>query len=347
VLIAEHNATLLAEFADTVLLLRGGTVDALGPPAEIFARDTRTSHGVHLPDAAALAADLGWNGRLPLTVAGPAWPPAGFQRAAPPALTTGPPAVEVTGLSFTYDSGQRALDGVSLTVPVGQRVALVGRNGAGKSTLARSLIGLLDPTRGSVRVGGEDVTGRAGHAARHIGYVFQNPDDQLFARRVWDEVAFGPRNLGVHGDALEAAVREALQAVGLEDVVDENPRDLDHPMRKRLALASVLAMRAPVLVLDEPTGGLDAHEHRRLARLVETLPGTAILISHDMTFCADHCERMIVLHEGRVAADGTPDEVLGDDEVCVKCGLAQPAAVALSRECGITPPVARRAGLTR
>ncbi len=222
-------------------------------------------------------------------------------------------ALHVEDLVHVYPGGVRAVDGVTLTVPAGQRVALVGQNGSGKTTLARHLNGILRPTQGRVVVGGVDAAGRTvAQLSRSVGLVYQNPDRQIFASSVRAEASFGPRNLGVRGDALRAAVDSALAATGLAAEGDTNPYDLGGSRRKLLALASVLAMQTPILVLDEPTTGQDERGMATVASVVASVAAagrTVIAISHDMRFVAEQFERVVVMRMGRIVLDGTPSEV--------------------------------------
>jgi energy-coupling factor transport system ATP-binding protein len=225
-------------------------------------------------------------------------------------------SVETTGLGFVYPDGTRALEGVDLRIAAGERVAIVGQNGSGKSTLVRQFNGLLRPGEGEVRVDGHAVGLRhVAELARLVGIVFQNPDRQIFAGRVSAEVAFGPRNLGLDGDSLTAAVEAALEAVGLSDLADANPYDLGYSRRKLLTLASVLAMATPVIVLDEPTTGQDARGVERIRSIVADLSAagrTVIAISHDMRFVAETFERVVVMRAGRVILDGSTADVFGE-----------------------------------
>ncbi len=231
---------------------------------------------------------------------------------------TGPaaPSIELDAVSFVYPDGPRALDEVRIRIEPGESIAIVGQNGSGKSTLARHLNGLLRPTSGRVLLDGDDI--RPVHVAclaGLVGLAFQNPDRQLFAGSVSAEVAFGPRNLGVRGAALDERVKAGLGAVGLGGEAASNPYDLGYSRRKLLSLASVLAMRTPVLVLDEPTTGQDA---RGAARVREVVAGalaeerTVIAISHDMQFVAECFSRVIVMRSGRVTLDGPPEIVFGE-----------------------------------
>ena len=221
--------------------------------------------------------------------------------------------IEVEELAFAYPDGTVALDGVDIAVRAGERVAIIGQNGSGKSTLVRHLNGLLRPTRGRVCLAGADIAGRhVAELAGTVGLVFQNPDRQIFAGTVRSEVAFGPRNLGLRGGALDDAVSAALVAVGLDQVAGANPYDLGYSRRKLLALASILAMRTPVLVLDEPTTGQDA---RGVAQIQDIVAGvaaegrTVIAISHDLRFAAESFERIVVMRAGSVVIDGAASAV--------------------------------------
>ncbi|CAN5269625.1 N/A [soil metagenome] len=219
--------------------------------------------------------------------------------------------LRVEGLVHVYREGAvRALDGVDLVVAPGERVALIGQNGSGKTTLVRHLNGLLRPAEGRVLIDGTDAKElTVAQLAGRVGLVFQDPDRQIFAGSVHAEVEFGPRNLGRSGDELRRAVADALAAAGLAGEEATNPYDLGHSRRKLLALASVLAMRTPVLVLDEPTTGQDARGIDHIRTVVEAAAGegrTVIAISHDMRFVAETFERVIVLRAGRVILDGPP-----------------------------------------
>ncbi|HEY6739431.1 MAG TPA: ABC transporter ATP-binding protein [Actinopolymorphaceae bacterium] len=220
------------------------------------------------------------------------------------------------GVGFVYPDGTRALSGVDLVIEPGQSVAIVGQNGSGKSTLVRHLNGLLRPTEGRVLLDDVDVAGqRTAALAARVGIVFQNPDRQIFAGKVRDEVRFGPRILGRSEEDASAAATTALVAVGLEDVADSNPYDLGYSRRKLLALASVLAMSTPILVLDEPTTGQDARGIARVQSVVESTVATGrtvIAISHDMRFVAESFGRVVVMGQGRVLLDGTPAEVFAE-----------------------------------
>ena len=245
-------------------------------------------------------------------------------------------AIALAGLVHVYPEGTRALDGVDLEIPAGQRLAIIGQNGSGKTTLVRHLNGLLRPTEGRVLLDGRDIRSlRVAHLARQVGLVFQNPDRQIFAGRVRAEVAFGPRNMGVRGAELDRVVGDALTAVGLAGQADTNPYDLGYSRRKLLALASILAMRTPVVVLDEPTTGQDARGVARVQAIVAALAAegrTVIAISHDVEFVAEQFPRVVVMREGRIVDDGPPGAVFA------------PERVGLLASTGLVPPPAARIG---
>lgn len=221
------------------------------------------------------------------------------------------------GLVHVYRDGQvRALDGVDLAIRAGERVAIVGQNGSGKTTLVRHFNGLLRPTEGRVLFDGSDAaTLRVAQLSRLVGLVFQDPDRQIFSSTVRAEVEFGPRNLGLPAGERQAAVEQALVAVGLEGDADVNPYDLGGARRKLLALASVLAMRTPVLILDEPTTGQDLRGTERVRGVIESVGRegrTVIAITHDMRFAAEAFDRIIVLRAGRIVLDGPPEAVFAE-----------------------------------
>ena len=215
--------------------------------------------------------------------------------------------IRCEGLAYAYPDGNWALDGLDLTIEAGERVALVGRNGSGKSTLVRHWNGLLRPTAGSVRIDGASTEGRrVAELARTVGLTFQDPDRQLFAQTCRSEVAFGSRNMGLRGRRLEEAVDAALEVSGLAGRAGANPYDLGPSRRRLLGIAAVLAMDTPVVVLDEPTMGLDGREVTRLQAIVASLAAegrTVVAISHDAPFVAESFARVVRLDAGRVVSD--------------------------------------------
>ncbi|HSI93280.1 MAG TPA: ABC transporter ATP-binding protein [Jiangellaceae bacterium] len=226
------------------------------------------------------------------------------------------PSLEVRGLAYAYPDGHQALFGIDLAVARGERVALLGPNGAGKTTFVLHLNGILRAGAGSVRVGGLDVRPEDRDTIREIrrrvGIVFQDPDDQLFMPTVRDDVAFGPANLGLRGAELEARVTGALAAVGMSDVADRPPHHLSFGQRRRVAVATVLAMRPEILVLDEPTSNLDPASRRELAEILTSLDVTLLLVTHDLPYALELCDRSVVLSGGTVVADGPTVDILTD-----------------------------------
>jgi energy-coupling factor transport system ATP-binding protein len=257
--------------------------------------------------------------------------------------------VALEGVTFDYPGGVRALDDLSLRIGSGESVALVGQNGSGKTTLVRHLNGLLRPASGRVLVGGDDAAGlRVAQLARRVGLAFQDPDRQIFARRIRDE-EFGPRNVGLQGAELDAAVSSALTMVGLAEEAATNPYDLGAARRRLLAIASVVAMRTPVLVLDEPTSGQDGLGVARVRELVAgaTAEGrTVIVVSHDLRFVAETFPRVVVLRAGQVVLDAPPAQAFAAPAwgTLRETGLEPPAAAVLADRLGLGP-VASEAAL--
>ena len=235
------------------------------------------------------------------------------------------PVVRLLGAAFAYPDGTEALAGVDLTVRAGESVAVVGPNGAGKSTLLLVLSGFLAAQRGLVEVCGMPVGKRTVAAVRRrLGLVFQNPDDQLFLGTVLDDVAFGPLNLGLEPDAARERAVEALGQVGLADAAARFPGHLSAGRKRAAAIATALAMRPDVLLLDEPTANLDPSSRRRVIELIRALPCTRLVISHDLEMVLDCCERSVLLDGGRVIGDGTSAELLSDGPLLSAHGLEKP-----------------------
>jgi cobalt/nickel transport system ATP-binding protein len=207
-----------------------------------------------------------------------------------------------------------ALDSVDLTVERGERVAVLGANGAGKTTLMLHLNGIYSAARGTVTIGGLTMAkANLAEIRRRVGIVFQDPDDQLFMPTVRQDVAFGPGNLGLGGDEIDARVLDALRAVRMERHIDRAPHHLSFGERRRVALATVLSMRPDVLVLDEPSANLDPASRRELADIVAGLDMTIVLVTHDLPYALQLCPRSVVLERGRVVADTNTASILGDE----------------------------------
>ncbi len=247
------------------------------------------------------------------------------------------PALAVAGLEFAYPDGHQALTGVDLHVHPGERVALLGPNGAGKTTLALHFNGILEAAAGTVHVAGVAVApDHYAEVRRRVGLVFQDADDQLFMPTVREDVAFGPANLGLAGDDLTARTDEALAAVDATGLAGRAPHHLSGGERRRAALATVLAMRPDLLVLDEPTAGLDPAGRREVIGLLQSLPITQLVITHDLPLALELCPRSVIMDGGRVAADGPTAELLADEDRLHRHRLELPY--------GFDPAVLRRHG---
>jgi energy-coupling factor transporter ATP-binding protein EcfA2 len=245
------------------------------------------------------------------------------------------PAIEVEDLRYRYDDGPLALAGVNLSVEGGDFLAIVGQNGSGKTTLVKHFNGLLRPTGGRVRVLDQDTADQSvGQLARKVGYLFQNPDHQIFASTVWEEVAFGPRNLGFSEGEVAARTTAALALFGLGDQANTPPAVLGFGLRRQVTLAAVWAMRPQILVLDEPTVGLDWHSSHILMEEVTNLNSrghTIILVTHDMKLVAEFARRVLVLDEGRILAHGPTRELFQQEAILRQAFLALPPITALAR----------------
>ncbi len=235
------------------------------------------------------------------------------------------PAVRVEGLHYRYPDGRVALDGVDLSIAPGERVAILGPNGAGKTTLMLHLNGVLTATSGTVEISGITLTRKSlREIRRRVGLVFQDPDDQLFMPTVAQDVAFGPANFGLTGDALAARVAAALEVVSMTEHADRSPGHLSGGQRRRAALATVLACEPEILVLDEPSANLDPVARRELAETLATLPTTMVIVTHDLPYAAQLCERAIVLDGGAVVADDTVTAVLSNAQLLAAHRLELP-----------------------
>lgn len=243
--------------------------------------------------------------------------------------------VEAQGLSFHYPDGTAALSEVSFRIVHGESVAIVGANGAGKSTLLLHLNGTLLPSEGRVRIGDVPVTkGTLREVRRTVGMVFQDPDDQLFLPTVKEDVAFGPLNLGLSPQEADERARAALEATGIGHLVAKPPYRLSAGEKRRAAIAGVIAMSPDVLVLDEPTTGLDPKGRRQLVELLRGFTHTKVLASHDLELVLALCPRTIVLHGGRVRADGPTERLFSDEALLSECGLERPVSLRACRSCG-------------
>jgi cobalt/nickel transport system ATP-binding protein len=239
------------------------------------------------------------------------------------------PAIDAIDLSYTYPEGARALDGVTFRVLPGESVGLVGPNGAGKTSLFLCLSGVLAAQGGTLHVAGLDLRtgGQRRKLPNHVGIVFQNSDDQLFNATVFDDVAFGPLNLGLPADEVRSRVAEALKRVGMEGQDQRVPFHLSGGEKRRVALAGVLAMRPSILLLDEPSMYLDPRGRRELIALIGTLGGTRVIAAHDLELILRTCERTLLIDHGKLMADGPTRTVLADAALMEEHGLEVPASL--------------------
>lgn len=236
--------------------------------------------------------------------------------------------IEMQDVDFSYPDGTPALEGVSFTITHGESVAIVGANGAGKSTLLMHLNGFLTPTSGTVRVGDVPVTkDTLKDVRKSVGMVFQDPDDQLFMPTVHEDVAFGPMNLGLPPEDVEARVDDALGRVNALRLKGRPPYRLSSGEKRAVAIATVLAMCPSILVMDEPSSGLDPHARRSLIDLLRTFEHSKLIATHDLDMVLDLCDRTIVMKDGAITADGPTAEIFCDDTLLEASQLERPLSL--------------------
>ena len=353
-IVIEHEAEELRE-CDRIVLLRNGEIISDGAPCDVMTRlHLLEQCGVHPPDLNRVLSLLGIDThaesvdeaealvrsryqRLPQGTKAPASSAAVRNPAVGSA--EGRPLVSVENLSFAYPFGPRVIDSINLSIAPGEFVAIVGQNGSGKTTLAKQLVGLLAPSEGRIWIDGHDrTTLRPADTAATVGYVFQNPDHQIFAATVADEIAFGPRNFGLAAAEIAKRSEEVLQAVNLDAHRDRDPFLLSKGERQRLAVASVLALRPSMLILDEPTTGLDYREQRRMMALVSDLnrAGIAIvMITHTPWLVAEYARRVVLMRKGQVIFDGGVRDFFLRDDLLSGASFRAPEATALGLRFGV------------
>jgi len=356
VVMVEQDAEAVTAWADRVVIMERGRLVLEGSPRQVFSQvESLHGWGLAVPQMSALAhlfnrrqgtsfhfitedeACSALAGELQSeTCTGPRgsiqYPIPNIQY---PVSFEHSSAVKVEDLWHRYDDGPLALAGVNLSVEAGDFLAIIGQNGSGKTTLVKHFNGLLRPTRGRVLVLGQDTAGQSvGQLARKVGYLFQNPDHQIFAPTVWEELAFGPRNLGFSEGEVAARTTEALALFGLRDQADTPPAILGYGLRRHVTLAAVWAMRPQILVLDEPTVGLDWRGTRTLMEEVTNLNSqghTIILVTHDMKLVAEFASKVLVLDEGRTLAYGPTRQLFQQEALLRQAFLAPPPITALAR----------------
>lgn len=244
-------------------------------------------------------------------------------------------ALDISDISFAYPGRPAVLQGVSLKVKAGQRVALVGPNGSGKTTLLLLTCGVLKSSAGVISVDDRQI--KAGRFDPRVTYLFQSPDDQLFCPTVFDDVAFGPLNMGLPAEEARDRVQQALKTVGAEALADRAPHHLSGGEKRLVALATLLSMSPRVILLDEPTSNLDSRNRRQVINILEQAPQTLLVTSHDLEFLLEICLRVMLIDEGRVNADGPIREVLADEELLRAHGLEKPHSLIPHRHIGAAP----------
>jgi cobalt/nickel transport system ATP-binding protein len=244
------------------------------------------------------------------------------------------PSLLINNLAFAYPDGNQALYGVNLRVEKGERVALLGPNGAGKTTLVLHMNGIHQTMQGEVFIAGEKVDSNNKESIRNIrskvGIVFQDPDDQLFMPTVGEDVAFGPYNMGVRGAELDTVVDYALNLVGMSEFKDRPPHHLSFGQRRRVAVATVLAMKPEILVMDEPSSNLDPASRRELADILRSLDVTIVMVTHDLPYAHELCERAVILSGGIIVADDKTDSILRNEALLASHRLELPVGFTLS-----------------
>ncbi len=359
ILVATQELDRVARHADRVVVLHEGRIGMDAPPAEVFAQVARLQEwGIGLPQAVELGHlltqrigrpyrfdDMGQAFRIlhsEVRAAPPASIPAALPAAASSPAVPAAPQIMLEAVAFSYPDGIEALRGLNLAVRPGEFVVLLGPNGSGKTTLAKHLNGLLKPCRGRVLIDGRDTrSARVAELARQVGYVFQNPDHQIFSATVADEIAFGPRIQNLPPDSVAQRVAAGLARFRLSQFADLPPALLGSGQRRQVALAAVLATQPQALVLDEPTGGLDARSRQELMEAVVAFnreQRTVILITHDMGIVTEYASRTVVLVSGQVVFDGAPQDLFERTDILQQARLAVPPVVRLARRlqpCGL------------
>lgn len=344
VILVEQDPDILTVFCDRIALLHQGQIKLVASPAQFYAeREILESSGASTGDLTRISWHTGYmyEDRPPLSLneAVTAFTPAlhyvGMEDNAATELQSTTTVVKASNVCYSYEDGTTALSGVDAQLQRGEMLALLGPNGSGKTTFAKILAGIYRPTGGQVHVLGQDLATRKVRRllARSVGYVFQNPDHQLFCRKVSDEIEYGLKNLGMGTTQRQERVKVTLEAVQLTEYAHEDPLFLSKGQRQRLAVAAILAMGPEILIVDEPTTGQDARSISGIMHLLSALQQqgkTILIITHDMRLVAEYCQRIVAFRAGRVSFTGTPRELFTDPAAVQRTGLQPPVAAQLS-----------------
>lgn len=354
IIIVEHKLEELIDLVDRVIVMNEGEKIMEGNPREILGGEAEflNSIGLEAPQVALFAHEIKKLGinlpSIPLTI------DEGYEyfskiMANIKEKITIPqekpyqydeikkePIIQVKDVWFQYPSGNIALKGVTTNFYKGEFVAIIGQNGSGKTTLAKNINGLLRPTKGEVIVFNMNTKMVPIHKIiNYVGYVFQNPDNQLFSRKVYDEIAFGPKNIGLSKDEINKRVIEVSKMLDIDNLLEERPYELSKGHRQRVAIASILSIMPEVLIIDEPTTGQDPRGRREVMNIfkkLHSLGKTIIVITHDMNIVAEYAKRCIVMNNGEILIDGTPKEVFLREDILEKAHLKPPTITQLFKK---------------
>lgn len=342
IILVEHNPEVIQKYADRVLAIDKGETVAYGTMEEVYSQmKLFADHGLYSSDIARIGygANVLYHNRVPFTVDEMMNSLGGAKlgRVVNEEGGThgGEEIICAEGLDFWYEDGTHALKNVNFTIKKGEFVGLIGQNGAGKTTISRIIAGIYRKYQGTIRVTGLDLRDKkvVERIPEYVGYVFQNPDHQIFMRKVYDEVAYGLRNMRISASETEERTKEALAAVGLSGKLDEDPLFLGKGEKRRLTVASILAMRPRVMIVDEPTTGQDHRMSEDIMQLLTNLNDqgtTVVVITHDMTLVSEHTKRVIAMYHGGVIYDGLTRGFFSDQELLDKAAIIPPLAVRLS-----------------
>ncbi|NIQ07119.1 MAG: ATP-binding cassette domain-containing protein [Candidatus Korarchaeota archaeon] len=334
-LMVDHHLTRIAEIADRIVVLDHGEIIEQGSPRKVFSKvDELLEMGLRPPPITELFHKLKLTPeKYPMSVeeAIKTFPQdyqfESLQKKAPP-HEKNEPIIEIRDLWHTYDGDSWALSNINLKVGENAFIGLIGQNGSGKTTLAQCLNGIVKPTKGSIKIEGEEATTKSvGELGRTIGYVFQNPDYMITQEKVKDELELAPRNIGCSEEEVERRVQHAVETLNIEDLLEEDPFFLNRANRQRVAVGSIITLNPDIIVLDEPTTGLTPGETKQIMQLASEMHNhgkTIIVISHDLWIIAEYCDRVVALKDGEILMDGPPTNVFSQKEILRTTNLQPP-----------------------